>query len=78
MTPSHAQPFTAGRFLLTPFSRDNLQGGYNAALSVRRGLGRQTHDQVYTLKPAFLNPESAMFYAAVQGRYWLLNPHAFA
>jgi len=38
---------------------------------VRRGQGSQTHDSVYTFKPEFTNRDSALAYAAQQGRDWL-------
>ena len=42
--------------------------------TIRRGQGSQTHDHVYAFKPTFDTRESALMYAAAQGRYWLLNP----
>lgn len=80
MPPSFslATPFKAGKFLITPLTRC-LQGGvFSASLSIRRGQGSQTHDHVYTFKPEFASRDSALMYAATQGRYWLINPLAFA
>lgn len=78
MSPNQATPFTAGKFLITPLSRDVRDGAFAASLSVRRGRGSQTHDRVYNFKPEFTTRDSALMYAAVQGRYWLINPMAFA
>ncbi len=72
------QPFTVGPFHFTPLSRAGRDGRFTAALSIRRGKGSQTHDHFYGFKPEFARPESALMYAAVQGRYWLINPRAFA
>ncbi len=73
-----AAPFSAGKFLITPFSRPAQAGGFAASLSIRRGQGRATHDRIYTFKPAFACRDSALRYAAEQGRDWLANPSAFA
>jgi hypothetical protein len=76
-TPT-AAPFSAGKFLFTPLSRPAQAGGFAASLSIRRGQGRATHDRIYTFAPAFATRDSALRYAAAQGRDWLLNPTAFA
>ena len=78
MSNHRFQPFQAGKFLITPFIRDVREGGFAAALSVRRGQGSQAHDHVYAFSPTFDDRESALMYAAVQGRYWLINRSAFA
>ena len=77
MSLASAAPFQVGRFLITPLSRDNAHGQFTASLSIRRGHGSQTHDRVYTFTPAFIDRESALAYASVQGRYWLINPMAY-
>ncbi|HRF21631.1 MAG TPA: hypothetical protein PLB17_05625 [Comamonas denitrificans] len=43
-------------------------------LSIQRGQGRQQLDRVYTFKPEFKTQDSALMYAAAQGRHWLLDP----
>jgi hypothetical protein len=63
-----------GQFHLTPLSRSQGAGHHTALLSIRRGKGSQTHDRVYTFKPEFKTRDSALKYAAEQGRHWLLNP----
>ena len=71
-------PFAVGKYLITPITRAAKSGIYTASLSIRRGQGTQTHDRVYTFKPEFNNKDSALMYAAAQGRYWLLNPSSLA
>jgi hypothetical protein len=78
MTTHSHTAFTAGKFLITPLTRTCHNGRFIASLSVRRGKGSQTHDKVYSFHPEFESAESALTYAAVQGRYWLINPQAFA
>jgi hypothetical protein len=71
-------PFTVGQFLITPLTRSAQAGRFVASLSIRRGKGSQTHDRIYTFKPEFATQDSALTYAAAQGRYWLLNPASLA
>lgn len=78
MSLSTTHPFALGQFQITPLSRVHEAGHHTALLSVRRGTGSQTHDRIYTFKPEFKTQDSALMYAAVQGRYWLLNPAASA
>lgn len=59
-------------------SRAHDAGHHTAILSIARGKGSQTHDRVYTFKPEFQTQDSALMYAAAQGRYWLLNPASLA
>ena len=66
--------FAVGEFRITPLSRSHGADRHTALLSIRRGQGSQTHDRVYTFKPEFKTQDSALMYAAAQGRYWLLNP----
>ena len=78
MSSHSSVPFTVGKFLFTPLSRCVRSGRFTATLSIRRGQGSQTHDRIYTFKPEFANRDSALAYAAQQGRDWLANPVAFA
>jgi hypothetical protein len=78
MSSISSLPFTVGKFLITPLTRTDVAGRFIASLSIRRGQGTQTNDRVYTFKPEFNNPDSALTYAAAQGRYWLLNPASLA
>jgi len=63
-------PFAVGKFLFTPLSRLSGHERYTASLSIRRGQGSQTQDSVYTFKPEFACRDSALAYAAEQGRVW--------
>lgn len=78
MTLASTHPFTLGAFRITPLSRSNGIDDHTAQLSIRKGQGSQTLDRVYTFKPAFKTQDSALMYAAAQGRYWLLNPASLA
>ena len=78
MTTHTNSAFTAGKFLITPMTRSCQNGRYIASLSVRRGQKSQTHDKVYSFHPEFDSADSALTYAAVQGRQWLINPKTFA
>ena len=77
MSVSPAAAFASGRFHLTPLSRTAHDGAITAGLSVRRGSGMQTHDRVYTFARRFACRDSALRYAAEQGRAWLVDPRAF-
>ena len=74
MSFATTHPFAVGDFRITPLSRSHGEGQHTAVLSIRSGQGRETHDRVYTFKPEFKTQDSALMYAAAQGRYWLLNP----
>ena len=78
MSPHRFESFAVGKFLLTPLTRCARNGRFTASLSIRRGKGSQTHDSVYTFKPGFTNRDSALAYAAQQGRDWLSHPVAIA
>jgi len=65
-------------FRITPLSRSNGADRHTALLSILTGRGHQTRDQIHAFEPAFNTQESALMYAAVQGRYWLLNPASAA
>lgn len=78
MTLLPAQPFMAGKYLITPLSRVAQSGLYTASVSIRRGQGRSTNDRIYTFEPEFSSRESALLHAATQGRHWIQHPQAFA
>lgn len=69
LIPSPA--FSAGKYLITPMSRVADSGLFTATVSIRSGRGSGTHDRIYTFKPEFAMRESALSYAAAQGRDWL-------
>lgn len=78
MSFASTHPFAVGEFRITPLSRAYGTSHHTALLSIRRGIGSQTHDRVYTFTPEFKTQDSALMYAAAQGRYWLLNPASLA
>lgn len=78
MTFLNARPFSAGKFLVTPFSRLAKSGRYSALLSIRRGEGSGTYDRIYTFKAEFSTCESAVLHAMAQARRWACDPQAFA
>ncbi len=71
-------PFAVGELRITPLSRPHGANHHTALLAIRTGRGRQAHDRIHAFEPAFQSRESALMYAAVQGRYWLLNPASMA
>lgn len=78
MSSVATHPISLGNFRITPLTRSNDAGHHTALLSIRRGEGSQTYDRVYTFKPEFETQDSALMYAAAQGRYWLINPASLA
>ena len=78
MSFASTHPFAVGDFWITPLSRSSGSNQHTALLSIRSGHGSQTHDRVYTFAPEFKTQDSALMYAAAQGRYWLLNPASLA
>jgi len=78
MSFASSHPFAVGNFRITPLSRAHGAGHHTALLSIRRGDGAQTYDRVYTFKPEFKCQDSALMYAAAQGRSWLNNPASLA
>lgn len=78
MSFTSTHTFAVGDFQITPLSRSHGNDQHTALLSIRTGQGSQTHDRVHTFKPAFKTQDSALMYAAAQGRYWLLNPASLA
>ncbi|PUA98364.1 hypothetical protein C8C99_3234 [Acidovorax sp. 107] len=70
--------FAVGKFRITPLSRAHGGDQHTALLSIKSGRGSQTHDRVYTFKPEFKTQDSALMYAATQGRNWLVNPASLA
>ncbi len=71
-------PFAVGELRITALSRSHGANHHTALLAIRTGRGRHAHDRIHAFEPAFQSRESALMYAAVQGRYWLLNPASMA
>lgn len=78
MSLASSPSFAMGKFRITPLCRSHGVHRHTALLSIRRGQGSQTHDRVYTFTPEFKTQDSALMYAAAQGRYWMLNPALLA
>jgi len=78
MSFASTHPIAIGNFRITPLSRSHGAGHHTALLSIRRGEGRQTYDRIYTFKPEFATQDSALAYAAAQGRCWLIKPASLA
>ena len=78
MSFASTHPIALGNFRITPLSRSHDSGHHTALLSIRRGEGAQAYDRIYTFKPEFETQDGALMYAAVQGRYWLINPASLA
>jgi hypothetical protein len=74
MSLASSHPFAVGNFRITPLSRSHDSGHHTAVLSIRRGEGSQTNDRIYTFTPEFKCQDSALMYAAAQGRNWMTNP----
>lgn len=72
------QPFTAGRYLITPISHTSGNGRYTASLTIRSGKGTGTHCRIVSFAREFISREKALIHAATQGQVWLKNPQAFA
>ena len=61
-------PFSVGRFLVSPLSRQTESGDYSASISIRSGRGMGTHDRVIRLLPRFDTLHAALEHAACEGR----------
>ena len=70
ITPT--QPFSVGKFLVSPLSRLTEAGDYIASTSIRSGQGIGTHDRVFRFVPRFSTAQSALAYAACHGRHLAL------
>lgn len=65
--------FTVGKYLVSPLTRGTAAGAYTAAVSIRSGSGRASHDRVFRFTPLFPSRESACSYAAREGESWALQ-----
>lgn len=63
--------FEVGKYLVSPLTRRLDDGQYTAAVSIRTGRGRATHDRILRFVPVFDTPHDAIRYAADQGIVWL-------
>ena len=63
--------FTSGKYLITPITRQDKGGSFTSVVSIRSGRGSSTHDKIFTFSPRFASQDSALRYAASEGRKWL-------
>ena len=70
------QPFSMGKFLVSPLSRITESGDYAPSISIRSGRGAATHDRIFRLEPRFATTQGALDYAASQGRALGLQEYA--
>ena len=78
MITTQEKAFAVGKYLVSPLTRLNEAGRYNASLSIRSGSGRGTHDRVFRFLPEFSTREGAVQYAIAQGHQWLQQRHGYA
>jgi hypothetical protein len=67
MNTTLEKAFPVGKYLVSPLMRSTESGHYMASVSIRNGM----HDRVVRFVPEFSTPESALQYAAREGRSWL-------
>jgi hypothetical protein len=63
--------FEVGKYLVSPLSRRLDDGQYSAAVSIKTGRGRATHDRILRFVPVFDSLAAAIHYASEQGLGWL-------
>lgn len=71
MTFTQETPIDVGAYTVTPATRINPHGAYQAAVSIRSGRGIGSHDRVFRFQPTFASREMAHLYAITQGQCWL-------
>lgn len=67
-------PFQVGKYLVSPLTRLDADGGYTASVSIRSGRGSATHDRVFRFVPSFKSRREAARYASRQGLAWVKAP----
>ena len=67
MNTTLEKAFSVGKYLVSPLTRRTDSGRYMASVSIRNGM----HDRVLRFVPEFSSRESALQYAATEGRHWL-------
>jgi len=71
MTSMTQHAFTYGKYLITPITRKRENGQFTSVVSIRCGRGSETRDKIYTFARPFKSQETALMYAASEGRKWL-------
>jgi hypothetical protein len=69
-------PIQAGKYLISPLTRQLQNGRYLASVSIRTGQGSATHDRVLRFDPLFDTAHAALRFAASQGLIWAGLPTA--
>jgi hypothetical protein len=62
-----------GRFLVSPMTNPDSDGGFVASVSIRSGRGMASVDRVMRFKPTFACQSAALHYAVAQGTSWALQ-----
>lgn len=65
-----------GKYLVSPLTRLNDGGRYQAAVSIRSGRGSMTHDRVMRFVPVFDSHAQAARFATEQALAWIGEPAA--
>jgi hypothetical protein len=60
-----------GRYVVSPSTRQNSDGAFQAAVTIRSGRGISTHQRLFQFSPTFPSREGAHMYAITQGHCWL-------
>jgi hypothetical protein len=63
--------FQVGKYLVTDLTREAPGGEFRAAVSIRSGRGRATHDRVLRFSPSFDSVQAASLFARDQALAWL-------
>ncbi|GAP36652.1 hypothetical protein ABXN37_16020 [Piscinibacter sakaiensis] len=68
-------PLRIGKYLVSPLVRRLDNGRHAAAVSIRSGSGRMTHDRVMRFVPLFDTPLRAAAFATEQALAWIGERH---
>jgi hypothetical protein len=60
-----------GQYVVSPSTRQNTDGAYQAAVSIKSGRGIGSHHRIFRFHPTFSSREGAHLYAITQGHCWL-------
>ena len=66
----HKKCIEVGRYLVSPMTQINTDGGFAALVSIRSGRGQASHDRVMRFVPSFASPRAAIRYATAEGLAW--------
>jgi hypothetical protein len=71
--PKHGA-LSAGKYLISPFTRALENGWFACSVSIRSGCGRGTSDRILRLTRLFRDPLTAADYARGEGLKWIAAP----